>query len=223
MIQAMGGLMSVTGEADGKPGGGPQKVGVPIVDLMTGMYAAVSVLAALAQREETGRGDYIDIAMLDVQVGYLANQAMNYLVSGKAPRRSGNAHPNIQPQDVFACRDGDMVLAVGNDGQFDKLCACLGHAGMGAGRALRQERRARAQPRGADRADRRDAARKATCATGWPARSRRRAVRGRSTPCPAVFEEAAGQASRRCCATCRIRSPAPCRRWSARCGSRRRR
>ena len=128
MIQAMGGLMSVTGEADGKPGGGPQKVGVPITDLMTGMYAAVSVLAALAQREVSGRGDFIDLAMLDVQVGYLANQAMNFLVSGKPPRRSGNAHPNIQPQDVFACRDGHMALAVGNDGQFEKFCGAVGHA-----------------------------------------------------------------------------------------------
>jgi crotonobetainyl-CoA:carnitine CoA-transferase CaiB-like acyl-CoA transferase len=128
MIQAMGGLMSVTGEADGKPGGGPQKVGVPITDLMTGMYAAVSVLAALAQREVSGRGDYIDLAMLDVQVGYLANQAMNFLVSGKPPRRSGNAHPNIQPQDVFACGDGHMALAVGNDGQFEKFCTAVGHA-----------------------------------------------------------------------------------------------
>jgi crotonobetainyl-CoA:carnitine CoA-transferase CaiB-like acyl-CoA transferase len=128
MIQAMGGLMSVTGEADGKPGGGPQKVGVPITDLMTGMYAAVSVLAALAQREVSGRGDFIDLAMLDVQVGYLANQAMNFLVSGKPPRRSGNAHPNIQPQDVFACRDGHMALAVGNDGQFEKLCTAVGRA-----------------------------------------------------------------------------------------------
>jgi crotonobetainyl-CoA:carnitine CoA-transferase CaiB-like acyl-CoA transferase len=127
LIQAMGGLMSVTGEADGKPGGGPQKVGVPIVDLMTGMYATVSVLAALARRNECGRGDYIDIGMLDVQVAALANQAMNYLVSGKVPKRSGNAHPNIQPQDVFSCADGDVILVVGNDGQFVKLCAALGH------------------------------------------------------------------------------------------------
>jgi crotonobetainyl-CoA:carnitine CoA-transferase CaiB-like acyl-CoA transferase len=125
MIQAMAGLMSVTGEADDKPGGGPQKVGVPVVDIMTGMYAAVAVLAALARRNETGLGDHIDIAMLDVGVGFLANQAMNYLLSGKPPRRSGNAHPNIQPQDVFACRDGHMALVVGNDGQFEKLCAAL--------------------------------------------------------------------------------------------------
>jgi crotonobetainyl-CoA:carnitine CoA-transferase CaiB-like acyl-CoA transferase len=126
MIQAMGGLMSVTGEADRRPGGGPQKVGVPIVDLMTGMYTATAVLAALARREQTGRGDTIDIAMLDVQVAFLANQAMNYLVSGTPPRRTGNAHPNIQPQDVYACRDGFVALACGNDGQFAKLCEAIG-------------------------------------------------------------------------------------------------
>ena len=129
LIQAMGGLMSVTGECDGKPGGGPQKVGVPIVDLMTGMYAAVSVLAALARRNETGQGDYIDIAMLDVQVATLSNQAMNFLISGATPRRNGNAHPNIQPQDVFACSDGDFILVVGNDGQFGRLCKALGQPG----------------------------------------------------------------------------------------------
>jgi crotonobetainyl-CoA:carnitine CoA-transferase CaiB-like acyl-CoA transferase len=125
LIQAMGGLMSVTGEKDGRPGAGPQKVGVPIVDIMTGMYTAVSVLAALARRNETGTGDAIDIGMLDVQVATLANQAMNYFVSGKVPQRNGNAHPNIQPQDVYACADGDVILVVGNDGQFGKLCAVL--------------------------------------------------------------------------------------------------
>jgi crotonobetainyl-CoA:carnitine CoA-transferase CaiB-like acyl-CoA transferase len=128
MIQAMGGLMSVTGERDGMPGAGPQKVGVPIVDLMTGMYAAVGVLAALARRNETGRGDYIDLAMLDVQSAFLANQAMNWLVSGNTPKRGGNRHPNIQPQDVFPCADGFVALAVGNDGQFAKLAEILGHA-----------------------------------------------------------------------------------------------
>jgi crotonobetainyl-CoA:carnitine CoA-transferase CaiB-like acyl-CoA transferase len=129
LIQAMGGMMSVTGERDGRPGGGPQKVGVPIVDLMTGMYAAVSVLAALARRDRTGVGESIDIAMLDVQVATLANQAMNFLVSGQVPRRNGNAHPNIQPQDVYACADGDVILVVGNDGQFAKLCEVLGEPG----------------------------------------------------------------------------------------------
>ena len=128
MIQAMGGLMSITGERDGMPGAGPQKVGVPIVDLMTGMYAAVGVLAALARRAETGQGDYIDLAMLDVQSAFLANQAMNWLASGNTPKRGGNRHPNIQPQDVFPCADGFVVLAIGNDGQFARLAEVLGHA-----------------------------------------------------------------------------------------------
>jgi crotonobetainyl-CoA:carnitine CoA-transferase CaiB-like acyl-CoA transferase len=126
MIQAMGGLMSITGESDDKPGGGPQKVGVPILDLMTGMYATVAVLAALAHRERSGKGDYIDLAMLDVQAAMLANQAMNYLLTGRAPRRYGNGHPNIMPQQIFKCRDGEIVLAVGNDGQYAKLCKVLG-------------------------------------------------------------------------------------------------
>jgi crotonobetainyl-CoA:carnitine CoA-transferase CaiB-like acyl-CoA transferase len=122
MIQGMSGLMSVTGEADGKPGGGPQKVGLPIVDIMTGMYAAIAVLAALARRQVSGQGEHIDIGMLDVGVSFLANQAMNYLISGRPPRRAGNAHPNIQPQDVFQARDGYLVLAVGNDDQFARFC-----------------------------------------------------------------------------------------------------
>jgi crotonobetainyl-CoA:carnitine CoA-transferase CaiB-like acyl-CoA transferase len=125
MIQAMGGLMSITGERDDRPGGGPQKVGIPIVDLMTGMYATVGILAALARREQTDRGDYVDVAMLDVQAAILANQAMNFLLSGKPPKRTGNSHPNIQPQDVFRCSDGYVALAVGNDGQFAKLCEVL--------------------------------------------------------------------------------------------------
>lgn len=127
LIQAMGGMMSVTGERDDKPGGGPQKVGVPIVDLMTGMYTSVSVLAALARRDQTGVGDSIDIAMLDVQVATLANQAMNYLLSERVPQRTGNAHPNIQPQDVFSCADGEVILVVGNDTQFASLVRALGH------------------------------------------------------------------------------------------------
>lgn len=126
MIQGMGGLMSITGERDDAPGGGPQKVGVPIVDIMTGMYATIACLAALARRNETGQGEYIDLAMLDVQASFLANQAMNYLVSGKPPKRSGNRHPNIQPQDVFPVRDGHIVLACGNDGQYRKLCEAMG-------------------------------------------------------------------------------------------------
>lgn len=128
MIQAMGGLLSVTGERDSEPGGGPQKVGVPIVDIMTGMYATIGILASLARRNQTGEGEYIDIAMLDVQVAFLANQAMNYLVSGREPVRNGNKHPNIQPQDVFKCRDGYLVLAVGNDGQFRKFSSVISRA-----------------------------------------------------------------------------------------------
>lgn len=122
MIQAMGGLMSLTGERDGAP----QKVGVPIVDLMTGMYAAVAILAAVAKRDRTGQGETIDLAMLDVAAGLLANQAMNWLVGQKVPHRAGNRHPNIQPQDVFPAADGHIVLAVGNDGQFAKLCEAIG-------------------------------------------------------------------------------------------------
>jgi crotonobetainyl-CoA:carnitine CoA-transferase CaiB-like acyl-CoA transferase len=125
-IQALGGLMSITGERDDLPGGGPQKVGVPIIDLMTGMYASVAILAALNRREETGQGETIDLAMLDVAAAMLANQAMNCLVSNSTPKRGGNRHPNIQPQDVFPCADGFFVLAVGNDGQFAKLCEVIG-------------------------------------------------------------------------------------------------
>ena len=130
LIQAMSGLMSITGEADDRPGGGPQKVGVPIIDLTTGLYAVIGILAAIARREVTGHGDYLDLAMLDVATGLLANQAQNHLLSGKTPQRWGNGHPNIMPQQVFRCRDGYMVLAVGNDGQFARLCAVLGDSEM---------------------------------------------------------------------------------------------
>ena len=128
MIQAMCGLMSLTGERDGAP----QKVGVPIVDLMTGMYAAVAVLAALARRAETGQGATIGLAMLDVGAGLLANQAMNWLVGARVPHRAGNRHPNIQPQDMFPAADGQIVLAVGNDGQFAKLCEAVGRPELAA-------------------------------------------------------------------------------------------
>lgn len=126
-IQAMGGLMSITGERDDAPGGGPQKVGVPVVDMMTGMYATVGILAALERRNISGVGETIDVAMLDVQAAFLSNQSMNFLMGGKTPNRHGNRHPNVQPQDVFACADGHFVLAVGNDGQFAKMAAAVGH------------------------------------------------------------------------------------------------
>ncbi|WP_372053301.1 CaiB/BaiF CoA-transferase family protein (plasmid) [Tistrella mobilis] len=127
MIQAMGGLMSVTGEPDEVPGGGPVKVGVALVDVMTGLYATIGVLAALAHRERTGEGQHIDLALLDVSVATLANQAMNYLVSGRAPGRMGNAHPNIVPYQAFATQDGHLVLAIGNDEQFRRFAAEAGH------------------------------------------------------------------------------------------------
>ncbi|MDO8769212.1 MAG: CaiB/BaiF CoA-transferase family protein [Burkholderiaceae bacterium] len=125
LIQAIGGLMSVTGASDAE-GGGPTKVGVPIVDLVTGVYATVGILAAINAREVTGRGEYVDVAMLDVQVGLLCNQAMNHLIGGKLPGRTGNAHPNIQPQQVFQASDAAFVVVVGNDGQFASLCRAIG-------------------------------------------------------------------------------------------------
>jgi crotonobetainyl-CoA:carnitine CoA-transferase CaiB-like acyl-CoA transferase len=125
LIQGMGGLMSITGEPDDVEGGGPQKVGVALADVMSGLYAVIAVLAALAHRERTGKGQHIDLALLDVQVASLANQAMNYLVSGKAPERLGNAHPNIVPYQAFECADGHFILAVGNDDQFRRLCAFI--------------------------------------------------------------------------------------------------
>ncbi|HYZ61838.1 MAG TPA: CaiB/BaiF CoA-transferase family protein [Acetobacteraceae bacterium] len=127
LIQGMGGLMSVTGRRDGEPGAGPQKVGVALTDVLTGLYATTAILAALAHRERTGQGQHIDLALLDVQVASLANQTMNYLVSGVPPARMGNAHPNIVPYQDFPTQDGDMIVAVGNDGQFGRLCAAALH------------------------------------------------------------------------------------------------
>src|SRR6476620_42467 len=122
MVQGMGGLMSVTGERDDLPGGGPQRVGVPIVDLMTGMYASIAVCAAIAHRAVTGVGQHLDLALLDTQVAFLANQAMNYLATGDVPQRIGNAHPNIVPYQTFKTADGDIILACGNDNLFNKFC-----------------------------------------------------------------------------------------------------
>jgi formyl-CoA transferase len=121
LIQGMGGLMSVTGERDDLPGGGPQKVGVALTDLMTGMYATVAVLAALTHRDRTGEGQHIDMALLDTQVAMLANVGSNYLNSGKPPKRWGNAHANIVPYQTFACADGHIIVAAGNDGQYQKF------------------------------------------------------------------------------------------------------
>ena len=125
-IQGLGGLMSVTGERDDLPGGGPQKVGVAVADLFTGMYATVAILASLRHRDATGMGQAIDMALLDTQVAMLANLGANYLVTGQAPRRAGNAHQNIVPYQVFEVTDGHLILAVGNDAQFERFCAVAG-------------------------------------------------------------------------------------------------
>jgi formyl-CoA transferase len=124
-IQAEAGLMSITGEPAGAPGGGPQKVGVAVVDLMAGMYAATGILAALRHAESSGEGQQIDLALYDTQVGWLANQAMNYLVGGAVPQRQGTAHPNIVPYQVMPAGDGHFMLAVGNDGQFRRLAELI--------------------------------------------------------------------------------------------------
>jgi crotonobetainyl-CoA:carnitine CoA-transferase CaiB-like acyl-CoA transferase len=125
-IQGIGGLMSVTGERDDLPGGGPQKVGVAVADLFTGMYATVAILAALRHRDLTGQGQAIDMALLDTQVAMLANLGANYLTTGTAPKRLGNAHQNIVPYQVFEVADGHIILAVGNDGQYAKFCEVAG-------------------------------------------------------------------------------------------------
>ena len=132
LIQGLGGLMSITGRPDGEPGAGPMKVGVALTDILTGLYATNAVLAALAWREKSGEGQYIDMALLDVQVACLANQAMNYLATGSNPRRMGNAHPSIVPYQDFPTEDGHMILAIGNDGQFDRFCEVAGRPELAA-------------------------------------------------------------------------------------------
>ncbi|MGE8408137.1 MAG: CaiB/BaiF CoA transferase family protein [Pseudomonas sp.] len=126
MIQGLGGLMSLTGRPEGEEGAGPVKVGVALTDILTGLYSTVAILAALAHRDQGGGGQHIDMALLDVQVACLANQAMNYLTTGTAPRRLGNAHPNIVPYQDFPTADGDFILTVGNDGQFRKFAEVAG-------------------------------------------------------------------------------------------------
>ena len=126
IIQGMGGLMDLTGDPEGEP----QKAGVAFADIFTGLYAVIAIQAALAVRASTGRGQHVDMALLDTQVGVLANQAMNYLVSGKPPRRLGNSHPNIVPYQVFEAADGPVIIAVGNDGQFRRLAGLLRLAGL---------------------------------------------------------------------------------------------
>ena len=126
MAQGMGGIMSLTGAPDGEP----MRAGTPIADIFTGVYSVVGILAALAQRERTGKGCLVDTALLDTQVGVLANQGLNYLISGQLPERIGNAHPNIVPYQVFPVADGHVIIASGNDGQFAKLCGVLGEPAL---------------------------------------------------------------------------------------------
>ncbi len=128
MIQGLGGLMSLTGRPDGEEGSGPVKVGVALTDILTGLYSTTAILAALAHRDQSGVGQYIDMALLDVQVACLANQAMNYLTTGVAPKRLGNAHPNIVPYQDFPTADGDFILTVGNDSQFRKFAEVAGQS-----------------------------------------------------------------------------------------------
>ncbi|HKG00505.1 MAG TPA: CaiB/BaiF CoA-transferase family protein [Xanthobacteraceae bacterium] len=128
MAQGIGGFMDITGMPDGEP----MRAGVPVSDIFTGVYSVVGILAALAQRERTGRGCYVDTALVDSTVGVLANQALNYLVSGAVPKRIGNAHPNIVPYQVFPVADGHVIIATGNDGQFTKLCTVLGEPKLAA-------------------------------------------------------------------------------------------
>lgn len=129
MVQAMCGLMSITGHADGEPGGGPLKVGVAVIDVFTGLYASNAILAALNARHSTGQGQYIDMALLDVGMAVLANQAAGFLATGKAPGRAGNIHPSLAPYQDFSTLDGNVLLAIGNDGQFARFCAAIGQDG----------------------------------------------------------------------------------------------
>ena len=133
MAQGMGGIMDLTGTPDGDP----QRVGVPVADMITGIYSVVGILAALHEREKTGKGAYIDTALVDTQVGVLSNQALNYLISGKVPKRAGNTHPNIVPYQMFAAADGNVIVATGNDRQFQKFCAAIGAAELGENPAYR--------------------------------------------------------------------------------------
>ena len=153
MIQATSGMMSITGRPDDEPGGGPLRVGVALTDLFTGVYAATAILAALEVRHRTGEGQHIDMALLDVGMAILANQASAFLNTGVAPQRQGNSHPSLAPYQDFHTKDGAMLLAIGNNGQFARFCEAAGHADWAERPALCHQHAARAEPRGADPAD----------------------------------------------------------------------
>jgi crotonobetainyl-CoA:carnitine CoA-transferase CaiB-like acyl-CoA transferase len=141
LIQAMGGLMSVTGERDDRPGGGPQKIGVALTDIMTGLYTTIAALAALVRRQQTGEGCHVDMALLDVTTATMANQALNYLIAGVAPQRMGNSHPNIVPYEAFQAADQYIILAVGNDGQYARFCEVAGRPDLAQGEYATNEGR----------------------------------------------------------------------------------
>lgn len=132
LIQAMGGLMSVTGQPDGKPGAGPQKIGVALTDILTGLYTTIAALTGIAKRDSTGEGCHVDMALLDVTTATMANQALNFLVTGNAPTRMGNAHPNIVPYEAFEASDMYLIVAVGNDGQYQRFVEAAGRPDLAA-------------------------------------------------------------------------------------------
>ena len=177
MIQAISGLMSVTGVPDGEPGAGPVKVGVAVSDLITGMYAACAILAALHEREESGRGEYIDLALLDTQVAALANQTLNYLISGKAPGRRGTAHPNIVPYQAFPTKDAWLMLAVGNDKQYQAFCTAAVAAALAKDKRFQTNAGRVAAPRSAHSGDRKAVSEKDYEGLGGIADARERALR----------------------------------------------
>ena len=181
IIQGMSGFMSVTGERDDLPGGGPQKAGVAITDILTGMYASVAILAALSARDRSGQGQHVDCALLDSAVAMMSSMNMNFLTSGQLPGRAGNAHQNIVPYQVFECADGHLILAVGNDGQFVKFCAVAGMPAWAtdARFAKNADRVRHREDAGAD--DRRRRCARARSATGLTRSKPRRCLAARST------------------------------------------
>ena len=173
MAQGIGGFMALTGAADGEP----TRAGVPVSDIFTGVYSVIGILAALQRRERTGKGGYVDTALVDSTVGVLANQAMNFLASGEVPKRIGNAHPNIVPYQVFPVADGHIIIATGNNSQYGKLCAVLGEPELAKNAGLSGQQGSAEKPRQADRAPVRPDAQIQARRSAGEARSGRRAGR----------------------------------------------
>jgi crotonobetainyl-CoA:carnitine CoA-transferase CaiB-like acyl-CoA transferase len=217
MIQGMGGMMSVTGEPDDAPGGGPQRAGVPIADIITGMYASIAICAALAHRAETGVGQHLDLALLDSQIALLAYQNTNYFATGQPPKRIGNLHPNIVPYQPFRTKDGAVILACGNDNLFRKFCEASAQAAPRGRSALRDQWKARGEPGGADAPARRVFRQRTTAEwvdllekAGVPTVPS--TISNRSTRSRRSWRAGSGSTST-------TRWPASCRLWRARCAS----